>query len=807
MLYAIGGLVLGEMTALFLTAEQGSFLLAAMLAVFSCAYFHGSMKGTAKDGQRLPLLFLNPFRKQRNRILWGTGLVFLGLAAGFYRMEAEEWKVRRQEEAVRYQEGKAVTMDGTISEIRDGTGSIRLLLVNCREISKHAESPERVYCNVPKGDGTLAYSIGMRLRIRGELSLPDPARNPGAFDYRLYCLSRGVTGLLSGEEIGIIQMPAFSFREMLRRIRDHLGRCLENSADPEDAGVLKAILLGEKADLEEEVYELYRKNGIAHILAISGLHVSMIGTALWKLCRRCGLGYGMSGGIAWGILISYGIMTGMGPSVTRAVCMSGISFLGSWAGRTYDLPSAVCVPAAGLLLWRPFLLTQASFQLSFLAVGAVFFPGALLVKRLNARGILKAALVSGSIQTVTAPVILFHSFELPLYGLLLNLIVVPTMACVVISGFLGMAAAVLTPAAAGTFLGGAHYLLGFYRRLGEIALQLPASRVIWGRPSWLQMAGFYTGLLAAVWLLAGCGSMGISSCAGDKPGHMQKRTVILSLVILTGSVLTLKPDPVHGLSVTFLDVGQGDCIVLQKERQCILVDCGSSRGKEPGKNVLLPYLKSRGITEISAAFVTHGDQDHVSGVRELMEMEEIRLGGLILSEAGREEETCMALKAQAEGIRIPVRFGKGGDSFSELLGSDVEIRCLFPVQGETAAVKNDQSLVLLIRYGRFRLLLTGDLEASGEELLIKTGKLEPVTVLKAGHHGANTSSSEGFLSELRPQIAVFSYGRKNRYGHPAEEVTERYKKMGTRIFGTGTSGAILLWTDGKQQKIQTWRGP
>ena len=217
---------------------------------------------------------------------------------------------------------------------------------------------------------------------------------------------------------------------------------------------------------------------------------------------------------------------------------------------------------------------------------------------------------------------------------------------------------------------------------------------------------------------------------------------------------------------------------------------------------------------------THGDSDHINGIREILELKELKIKELILSEAGKEDEASSRLGKKAEESEIPVRYGKTGDSFNGILGPDVEIICLYPQEGEIIRERNDQSLVFLIRYGEFRLLLTGDLEESGERRLMEASEPEsysgtfinkdteeglgPVTVLKAGHHGAATSSSMKFLEKISPKLAVLSYGRKNRYGHPAPDMVERLQSAGAKLLGTGECGAIELRSDGRDLRIKKW---
>ena len=520
----------------------------------------------------------------------------------------------------------------------------------------------------------------------------------------------------------------------------------------------------------------------------------MIGLGIWKGFRKGGAGFWVSGLLASGILILYGKMVGFGPSVTRAVLMASLSFLAKAFGRTYDLPSALCVPCLILLIFRPYLLTQAGFQLSFLAVGAIFYPGSVLLRLAGKRKLLQSFLISLSVQMATGPVILYHSFELPPYGVFLNLAVIPLMTYVAVSGFAGLFGSFLWEAGGAAFLGGAHYVLRFYEGLCLLTERLPYSNLVLGRPAFWQMALYYGCLLAGTLVF---------SRALKRPGV--RRMLFGALFWAAGYVFLLPIRP-SGLFVTFLDVGQGDGIYLEADGRNLLVDCGSSWGNEVGEDCLVPFLKSRGVTHLDGAAVSHGDWDHVSGIRYLLESEEsgVTIGTLLLAKAGT-GEIYEELARTARKRGSTVCYLEAGDRLEGILGREVSVECLYPAGDFSSEDRNEESLVLSVAYGGFSMLLTGDVGISGEEQMIEEGRLRPVTVLKAGHHGSSTSSGEDFVRILKPSWVIFSYGEGNRYGHPHEEVVERFQDAGSSLLGTARMGAIELTTDGKRVRLKGYR--
>lgn len=807
MLCVTGGLVLGEALNLFIPAEQMIFGLAVWLLFLVCVY-----------------------ARRRDRRILPVFLFVVGMFAGVFRMGAEQTVFSREEEFFREEYEDGVVLQGTVQSVKEKDGTLEVVLKNCETEDADGETLRSVLCYL--NEDSEFPAVGEKIRVFGEGKTADPARNPGVFDHQLYCRAKGISGIIYADGYTGMGGKAHIVSDSLYRIRRQLSGRLKLIALPEDAGILSAVLLGEKEDLDSAVYELYRKNGISHLLAISGLHISIVGLGIWKLFRKGGAGFWISGIFAGGFLIAYGMMVGSGPSVVRAVSMAGLSFLAAAAGRTYDLPTAMCIPALGLLLTHPYLLTQASFQLSFLAVISLVYPGRLFSVRRETfftnekfSAAASAFFVSLSLQMVTAPVVCWHSFGIPVYGVFLNLLVIPLMTYVVLSGFIGLGLSFLSVSAGGAMLGGAHYILKLYEVVCNGIGKLPGAELVLGQPE-VWKIGCYYGLVVSGAIIYERG-MKIAEKFHEKK-HKSKekseesvlnlwKTRILidrkhRLVFLCAAWLLafffLLPSRPAGLSVTFLDVGQGDGIVLRFASRTILVDCGSSQQKSVGEKVLVPYLRSQGVTYVDLAVMTHGDQDHINGIRYLLEHPEsgIRLGGLMMPKAGN-DEIYGKMAELAKEQEIPVYYAAAGDRIENIAGKGMYMECLSPDGEEKFSDRNEESLVFRVTYDRFSMMLTGDLETGGEENLVESGVLSPVTVLKAGHHGSATSSGESFLEKLFPEITVLSYGRKNRYGHPAKEVKERLEKFGSEILETGISGAVMIETDGKRMKVRTMLPP
>ena len=801
------------------SAGECGFVLRWAAGILSaCLVFHGIKKKTLRKGA-LALLFV------------------LFLAGGLrYRMAARAFQ--RSEERIRIFSGMKVRLYGEVQEYTEAAGKAKLRVRNALLSSaygardtlpasataalrarydqpvgtilvymetgdaeppsgkwseKHrtyrAQSPSEKQDRDPTTDRHLETSRplpGERIEVYGKISPVEAPRNEGVFDFRLYYRTISVHGSMYGTSFRVIGGEPKPFARGLQELRLRMGDILDQLLPPQDAGIYRALLTGDKSAMDEDIRSLYQENGIAHILAVSGLHLSILGLGVYELLRRFGRSKAASGSVAALLIISYGILTGCSGSALRAVLMLLLRFLAAAVGRSYDMLTAMAAAALFLLWKEPFMLFSAGFQLSFLAVLAIGLRHALPAPK---HPLLEGLWLSFYLQLLTLPVILFHYFRFPLYGIFLNLIVLPLMGCVIYSGVFGVGLFGLSEKLATIAVGGGHWILRLYTLLCTHCAALPYSSLLLGRPSMQSILLYYTALGFVTWALAerhAAERSGLAACRLPLP------CIVLPLLL---SMLCLPAKQPQGLEITALDVGQGDGFILRNQGLVMSVDGGSTSDQSLGENVLVPYLESQGIEHIDLALITHCDADHYSGIQYLLEEEpKMSIGELLLPRVAMQDARYDALRDAAAARDVRIRYFGQGDCID--LG-EVEIRGYYPAGTERLEAANDHSIGMLLRASDFQMLFTGDMDEDCERQMLAAlweanAGYPKIDVLKAGHHGSHTGSSEALLAALRPDYAILSYGVGNDYGHPHAETRERLRRYDVKMLETGKMGEIRL---------------
>lgn len=660
---------------------------------------------------------------------------------------------------------------------------------------------------------------GQRLEFIGEYRLYEKASNPGAFDYREYCHGIGVAGCVQVKETALKKVAGESRLQRLTwEIRQGIRRRILSLAEEEDRGILLCVLTGDKSELTDYWKKLYQDGGIIHLLTISGLHISILGMGFYRLMRKLTGHFLFSGIAAGGMTGIFCVMAGAGTSMVRAVICFWLYLLSGYVGKCYDLLTAVSFSGLLLLMEHPLLLFQSGFLMTFgcmMGVGVllplaelIFLQGDLEAETGTGSSIFsdhadteiisgiqtglackKALLDACLIQVASLPVMLWFQGTWSVFGALINLATVPFMSLVLLSALAAVGPGSLFQPAGIFFLGTGHYILRWYEQVCLFTEHLRGSLWIAGRPEWQQILLWFV-LLAAVLFY------GYRKILLEKKGFPW----ICGVLLLPVSVWCLGRHPGSGLTVSFLDVGQGDGIVLEMPRKqgTVCIDGGSSSEKKLAEYVYAPFFRHEGIGKVEYWILTHPDADHYSGMIELLESG-YEIDHILLPEVFQSS----AFASELERFH-PVEYIGTGD-YMEL--GEIRLDIVHPEKKEYADAeangetdRNELSAVVLLTWGSRSMLFTGDMGIEAEDAVLSElaqkgigqgleGHLE---ILKAAHHGSKFSTSEVFLDRLQPELAVISAGRNNRYGHPHQEVLNRLEAADIGWINTAESGCVQI---------------
>lgn len=649
---------------------------------------------------------------------------------------------------------------------------------------------------------------GMHVRLEGMLVLPELPRNPGQFNRRIYESGKKIDFYLENPTVLEVKEQRSGVREVVEIWKTEMMNRCEKIYPDEEAGILEAMLFGEKSELSGDIKELYQAAGISHVLVISGLHISLLALAVAGILRRLGFPMPVWVILSVGVLAGYGILIGQPTTAVRALLMFFVLQGARLLGRSYDLLSALAFAGILMLLDNPDLILDGGCRLSFCAVigvgwyvsekNKIFRSIGEKEKRKNrgkggkgssAGAILENIRAGWYLWLFTLPVMLDTFYQVSVVGILWNLVAIPLLPVIIASGGLGVVLAGWN-----IFLGSlagspAYGMLQLYQEIGNISEKLPVGMWTPGQPSKPVIAGYYL----VIFLLVLVEKQLIKR---EKRWKIRKIFPGMELCSMLLLLLLMAHPWQQREKITFLDVGQGDASLLQSGGQTLLLDGGSTSQKNVGTYVILPYIKQQGISCLEAVVLTHADQDHINGVTEVLDEGKkgwLTVKNLMYPYWMEGTEQGKQLKKLAEEAGASCRKIRAGD---RLTIGKAEAVVLYPKEQEKIAEPNAGSLVLFWKWEGVRAMFTGDLPEEKERELLQN--LPACEILQVGHHGSATSTCREFLEQVQPSLAVISCAMKNRYGHPSPDTVDRLKKTGCEIRYTMKSGAITIRKRGRE---------
>lgn len=656
-----------------------------------------------------------------------------------------------------------------------------------------------------------SLQYGRVVEFSGILSHPGTARNPGEFDFENYLRLQGIYAQCFLEDSARIKILGKSgnwfLSEIAYPLRGSIGRRLDETIGGEEAKFLKGLTIGDRSELPPEVKTSFINSGVMHILAVSGLHVGLITVILIGVLTALRIPEKPKGVLLSAFLVFYIFLTGSAPSVVRAVVMAIVVFGAKIFERKSDIINSLAFAALMILVLDARQFFMPGFQLSFAAVLSIvlLYPKFYsLVQKLPERarrnpfvkslaGLASVSLAAG---LGTLPFTSFYFGKIPVVGLVANLVVVPMSGLVLASGITTVTCSFIWSALASLYAEvarlSAAILLGSVRFFGNLSFSYVNSNFT----GWDTLA-FYAVLAALM----------------NVRWFTMKRLLIVILLAANVGVYAWIFGIIGGpdqLRVTFLDVGQGDAMFLEfPDGKNMLIDGGPQMfNGNAGARFLVPFLKAKGISRIDAVVLSHPHSDHAGGLPTVLR--QFAVGKVIDAGSYAKSSVIEEYGRLLDSLRLSHPTLNAGKCIDGI--TDMRLYVLHP-SGPFAIVDssgrdglNNCSVVVRAVYGETSALFAGDAEQEAEEKMIRIyGGFLKSDLLKVGHHGSLTSSSNEFIDAVSPKAAVISVGRNNKFHHPSEVVLERFAERRVRTYRTDMDNAVVFVSDEKKWKVEDWR--
>lgn len=809
-----------------------------LMAAVSARGRHVALSVGTSDGKRSLESGGREKRGRRCMVLLQIALMVLAFFAGWQRymsVESQQAKCRSYLE-----DGMPLLVQGELSKKEIRENQYLYELTSC-VIARDNHSITPVRCNriLVYSDADIA-SVGEILVLNGTTELWKHAVNEGNFDEKSFYEARGIDFKLKDIRLVAVHGTEKPLGEWLFRLKKRLEQVYVQTMGEVESGIMATMVLGNKSLLDEETKRLYQICGLSHILSISGLHISVIGMSLYRLYRRLRFHFWEAGALAGSMMCAYGAMVGTGTSVRRAILMFLLMLGAQAAGRSYDSLNALGVAAACLLLENPKIFLDAGFQLSFAAVIGVVWVGNCHLLRAKeeasddekgagkcgrketaelgkkAAALWRTLFGSIAIQFTTLPLGAWYYYELPVYAIFINLLILPCMGLLLSLGVIGGGVGLFCRPAAEMLLFFCQKLLEGISLLCRRVAKLPGAMQIVGKPELWKMFFYYGGLyLLVCYLHRAVQRKNINETAEN----VWIRKPEIKLAAIGGLLLFLLLwNPVTGnlplwnrmqwyqsrvFELDVLDVGQGDASFFRTSSGVTaFVDGGSTDVSKVGEYRILPFLKAKGIRQIDFWFVSHTDYDHISGLKEILEVG-YPVENLVFAADTKKDEPFLALTELAKENDTKIIYLQEKDVLH--LG-DAVIKVFSPNREISYADKNAASLVFCYEDDGFAGIFTGDIDVGTEERIAEAWEGEPqIDFYKAAHHGSNGSNSEAFLQKTEPAVITVSCGYDNRYGHPGAEAVARMEKAGKQVFYTMQTGQIRITKRGEKLRGEKLR--
>ncbi|HAU32562.1 MAG TPA: DNA internalization-related competence protein ComEC/Rec2 [Desulfotomaculum sp.] len=802
------------------------FLASRPLLIFTCLVISGivlSVYLNIPPGFLLPLLCIVFFAAVIGYLFsWrvsGIALILLFFLIGVFYGAISNNQVNP--DLFRYT-GHWVTLEGVVCsepDLRQDKVIYKLDLIKIKTGDEQSHLKARVLVQAPKPDKV--YCFGDLLRVHGLLVRPDEPGNPGEFNYRFYLARQGIGVILrapGSEDFVLLGVKGNPFMRQLLLLKKKIIMVQQQTLPADKAALVNGIVFGTQGQIPEKMWEVFSQTGIVHILSVSGMHVGLVlagAIALAKLLNITGL----PGTLLISLLvILYSLFCGMGPAVSRSALMALMFLWSHRLGRKQDWPTTLSLAALIILLWKPMAIYDVGFQLSFSATWGILYLGPVISELLKKYTgwpvwIQTTIWVSLAAQLATLPLVALYYNIISPVSLLANILAVPLttviLALGVCSGILGL----FSVFSAGLINACTSAVLDVFTAIVSLLNNLPGSFISVPSPPLI---------IIPVWFIV----LFFSARIFNKKNASitirflfeKRNALVITVVIAVTAILFFKAPSEKQLVMHMIDVGQGESILIQfPAGKNMLVDTGGWNGElvtgaGAGDKVVVPYLQRLGIHRLDALLLTHSHEDHTGGAAAVVKSIPVAL--IIVSSAAQKTDLPSGASSEEdpysrllEGFQkkgVNLRAVKEGDRL--MLDPDVEIKVLGPYLRRAYLTddENNSSVVLMIRYGRQKFLLTGDISVEAQEGLLKSGADLRADILKIPHHGSKLIRS--FVERVHPSFALISVGNRNRFFLPKPETVKLLKDLTIPVYRTDKDGAIILYANGSTIRVKTGRG-
>lgn len=652
--------------------------------------------------------------------------------------------------------------------------------------AKIVRNNKKILINIKMSQDIPSIKYGDSLYIEGEFKKPEEARNYKGYNYKQYLKTKKIIGTVELEKAKILKSSNGSF---IHNIQKYIKDTINGTLTDEEGNLLLAILLGDKDKLSEDIQESFKTSNLSHMLAVSGAHVSYIILGLTYVLQNSIIGKKNGKIVCIFFLLVFMAITNFTPSVTRACIMAVLTLFSGIVYRKSDVYTNISVAALITLIFNPYSLLDLGFQLSYGGtIGIIIFIKRIQEKKSNSKVvnyIKQMALVSIYANIIIIPIMMYHFNTVSLTFIISNIMASPILGIIVINGFLFIITSITVKPLTRLIAIFIKPILSILIKISQICSKLPFSNILVVTPYMFNVISYYAIILY---------------CIKSKKNNKCKIIICLLIVlILINFIIYIFPQK---LRIFFIDVGQGDStLIITPDKKTVLVDGGGSDSFDVGEKVLLPYLLDRRILKVDYVLISHFDTDHATGVAQILG--KIDVSSIILTRQLEENDIYRHILSIAKEKKIKLIYVKEGDVLK--IGG-IKISIIHP---ENKLMinnpMNNNSIVCKVEYNSFSMLLTGDIEMEAEELILRKNINLKADVLKVAHHGSKTSTTGEFLKAINPKVALIGVGKNNNFGHPSNEVIQRLKENGTRIYRTDENGEISITVNKKGRIIKIQR--